>query len=214
MALELSRKAILVFLCHLLGGSACGVVELLKHVLLYLFVRQSSASQCVSHSLAKGFGGGEEDASILHGVALHKVELGIRAHLVVGIQTVAAHHLDERFLGSRCGREGLGQVVQIHACRVALILHIQTELCFLHRRGKVIHVLHHQSPVGHLRTVVGVLQCLDKECLGGVGVVGGKLTHLIGLSVIGVFVCHGKHLIGLQSRFEREIAQRLVQRIF
>ena len=37
--------------------------------------------------------------------------------------------------------------------------------------------------------------------------VGGKLTHLVGLSGIGVLEGHGQHLVRLQGRLQRDVAQ-------
>ena len=43
--------------------------------------------------------------------------------------------------------------------------------------------------------------------------VGGKLTHPIGLSAIGIFVGNSQHLVGLQAGLQRDISQRGVQSV-
>jgi len=62
--------------------------------------------------------------------------------------------------------------------------------------------------------VAGILERLDEKRLIDIGDVAGKLAHLIGLPAVGVLVCHGQHLIGLQRSAQRHIAQGRVQGIF
>ena len=166
--------------------------------------------QVVAQVFAKGLSGRHEDATVADGVALHKVELSITVGLHVGIQAVQSHHLQQR----RRLQLLLGQIGQIGTCGVALVFDVHAELFFLDGRGQIIDVLHHQAPVGLHRTVLGVLQGLHEEALVGLRQVGRELTHLIGLSAIGVFVGHSQHLVGLQSCLQRHIAQGRVHRIF
>ena len=59
-----------------------------------------------------------------------------------------------------------------------------------------------------------VFQRLHEECLTDVGDIAGKLTHLVGLSAVGVFESHSQHLVGLQRHLQRHIAERRVHRVF
>ena len=145
---------------------------------------------------------GEEHSSVAHGVSLHIVEVSVGIGLVVVVEAV----------GSQCTYEHcvlclrFGYVCEIHSRGVALVFHVEAELGLLHRLCEIIHVFHHQSPVGHHRRVARVLQRLDEEGLGGVGVVGGKLAHLVCHSAVGVFECHSQHLVGLQRRLETDVS--------
>ena len=160
--------------------------------------------------MSKRFGLGEEHSSVAHGISLHIVEVSVGIGLVVVVESV----------GTQCSYEHgvlrlrFGDISEIHSRGVALVFHVEAELGFLHRLCQVIHVLHHQSPVGHHRRITRVLQRFHKERLAGVGVVGGKLAHLVCHTAVGVFKCHGQHLVGLQRRFKTHVSQRRVYSIF
>ena len=129
--------------------------------------------------------------------------------LHVRVKAVQTHHLQQ---GDAL--QGLfGQVGEVGAGGVALVLDVHAEFCLLHTRCQVVDILHHQVPVGLVRIVRRVLQCLDKEAVVGVRHVGGKLTHLVGATAIGVLVGHGEHLVGLQAGLQRDEAQTRVHRV-
>ena len=130
--------------------------------------------------------------------------------LEVIVQTVTAQELDQRH-----GLHPLvGDIGQIDTRRITLVLDVQTELLLLHRRGEVIDVLHHQPPVVLEGRAGSVTERLDEQRLGGIGQVAGKLTHLIAHAAQRIFVGHSQHLVGLQTGLQRDITQRLVDRIF
>ena len=130
--------------------------------------------------------------------------------LHVGVQTVQSHHLQQR-----AALDGLlGQVGQVDAGRVALVLDVHLELLLLHAGGQIVDVLHHQVPVALRGVVAGVLQCLDKERLVDVRQVAGKLAHLERLSAVGVLEGDGQHLVGLQAGLQRDGAEGRVDGIF
>ena len=131
-------------------------------------------------------------------------------HLIIIVQTVGSQQFDQGLVLYLC----LGDIRQIDTCCVALVFHIQSELILFHRRGEVIHVLHHQVPVTLFGVVTGVLQRLDEERLVHIRDITGKLTHLVGRTAVSVFVSHGQHLIGLERGIQRHITQCPVQRIF
>ena len=191
--LVLSGKQELVLLCHLFGGSLGGVVEFLEHIL----VCHSLASTCLNplaQMLAERFCHGEDDAALVHGVSVDEVKLSVGVGLVVGIQTVQVHGTEQD--GSLQGV--LGQVVEIDAAGVRLVLDVQTEFLLLQAVGaKGIDIAHHQSPCGERRTGGATLQHLQHQCLVGACKVAGELTHLIGLCTVGVFVGHGQNVVGL-----------------
>ena len=153
---------------------------------------------------------GEEHASVRHGVAFHEVEISVGVGFHVVVQTVGAQHLDEgHVLHLR-----LGQVGDVNTRRVALELHVESELVLLHVGGQVIDVLHHQVPVALRRIVRRVLQRLHEERLTDVCHIAGELTHLVGLSAVGVFVGDRQHLVGLQRHLQRDVSQCGVHRVF
>ena len=131
-------------------------------------------------------------------------------HLIIIVQTVGTQQFDQGLILYLHLRD----IRQIDTCCVTLVFHIQSELILLHRRGEVIHVLHHQVPVTLFGVVAGVLQRLDEERLTHIGDIAGELTHLVGCTAVSVFVSHGQHLIGLERGVQRHITQCPVQRIF
>ena len=130
--------------------------------------------------------------------------------LEVVVQAVAAQAAQQGgLLGLR-----LWDIADIDARGIALVLDVEAELLLLDIGSQIVDVLHHQRPVELLRIVRRILQRLDIERLLGCGMVGGKLTHVVGLTAIGVLVGYRQHLVGLQRGLQRDVAQGAVQRIF
>ena len=171
---------------------------------------QALRLQIITQVTAKRLGCRQEDTSVGYGIATHKVELSVGMWFHIGIQTVQSHHLQQGGLLQLLFRE----VGQIGTCGVALVLDVHAELLLLYRRGQIIDVLHHQAPVGLLGIVRGIFQRLHEEALVGLCDVGRELTHLIGLSTIGIFKGYGQHLVGLQACLQCHITQSGVQGIF
>ena len=149
----------------------------------------------------------EEHTSVAHGVTLDVVEISVRVGLVVVVETVGSEKSDE------CAVLYLlfGYVVEIHSGRVALEFHVKSEFLLFHCGGKVVHVFHHQSPVGRSWTVVGVFQAFHKEGFRGILPVGGELAHLVCLSAYRVFECYCEYLVCLESGFQRYISEAAVE---
>ena len=100
--------------------------------------------------------------------------------LVVIVEAVGTEHLyDGLALHLR-----FGDIGEVYACRIALELDVEAELVALYRRSQIVDVLHHEAPVHEQR-------------LRSVGVVGGKLAHLIGHAAVCVLIGNCKHLVGL-----------------
>ena len=127
----LSDEHVLVLLGYLLGHGLRGVIEFGEGILVRARCRHAMLFEIVLHVGSEGFGDGEEDASIAHRVALHKVEVAVGVGLVVVVETVSAEELDDR----RTLHLSLGDVGDIDARGVALVLHVEAELLLLHRRG-------------------------------------------------------------------------------
>ena len=200
----------LILLGILLRYGLCRIVELAEDIGLGLLGTQTVLSQLGAQVIAEGLCCRQEHASALNGVALHKVEVTVGVGFVVVVQAVAAQEFDER-----CALHPLVRDIgQIDTSGVALELDVETELLLLHRRGEVIDVFHHQSPVVLCGVARGVTQGLDEESLRGLGEVAGKLAHLVGHTTQGVFVGYGQHLVSLQTSLQGDIAQRLVQGVF
>ena len=159
--------------------------------------------EIVVHITAKRLHLRNEHSSIRHGVAFHIVEVAIAVRLVVIVQSVGSQYSDDRLAFHLL----LGDVVEVYARGVALVFHVETELVLLHLRGEHIHVLHHQVPVALPGIVAGVLERFHEEGLLGVADVAGKLAHLIGHAARGILVCHRHHLVGLDIRAQRHIAE-------
>ena len=207
-ALVLTYQTEAVLVRHLAGSGLGGVVQLVEGILLGLVVRYAVHQQEILQRATEGLDGGEEYATLRYGIALDVVEEAVGVCLVVIVQAVAA----------QASQQGdvldLGNVVEVNAGRVALVLDVQTELGLLDIRSQIVDVLHHQSPVDLLGIVAGILQGLDVESLVGIGMLGGKLTDLVRSSAIGIFEGNGQHLVGLQGGLQRDITQGLVQGIF
>ena len=205
-ATELSHEHELILLGYLLGNGLRGVVELSEGIAGSLRLAHALGLEVFKQILTERFSSGEEHTAVLHGVALHVVEASVRMGFHVVIEAVGTQHLDEHLaLHLR-----LRYISKVHARGVALELHVETELVFLHRRGKVVHVLHHQVPVALRGVVRRVLQCLHIKGLLHVGDIGSELTHLIGLTAIGVLEGNSQHLVGLQGCAQGDITQRRV----
>ena len=208
-ALELSGQYKLVFLCILLGYGLGGVVELVETV----FVSQRLHAfllEIIAQIFAEGLGRRQEYAAIVDRIALHKVELPVGMDFHIGIQSVQSHHLQQRGLLQRL----LGQVGEIGAGGVALVFDVHAKPVLLYLRCQIVHVFHHQPPVGLRGVVRRILQGLHKQAFVGLSQVGRKLTHLKRLAAVGIFKGHGQHLVGLQAGLQRDIAQGIVQRVF
>ena len=129
--------------------------------------------------------------------------------LHVVVQPVGTEEFDEHLVFHLL----LGDIREVDARCVALVLDVEPELILLDVGSQVVDILHHEVPVALLRVVARVLERLDEERLRDIGDVAGKLTHLIGDSPVGVFVGDGQHLVGLQ-RLDGDVAQGFVERIF
>ena len=191
-SLELSGHDELVLLGILLGIRLGGVVERIEAVLVGQLLH-SFRLQIVAQIVAERLSRWQEHAAIAHGVALHEVELSVGMGLQVAVQPVQSHHSQQR----TALQLFLGQISQVGACSVALVLDVELEILLFHVRGQIVHVLHHQPPVALCGTTLCVLQCLHEEHLVGLRLVAGELTHLIGLSVVSIFEGYGQHLVGL-----------------
>ena len=129
------------------------------------------------------------------GIALDEVEPPVRIGLLIVIQTVEVEHFQQGGLLESI----LWYVTEAHTSSVAQILDVHLELFSLYRHGfQAIDVLHHQVPVRNLGRTRCVFQQFYEQCLVVVFLVCGKLSDLVGLSIVGVFVCHRQHLVGLE----------------
>ena len=89
----LTREEELVLLGNLLGDGLGGVVELLEHVLIGHPVVAYHPAQM----LAEGLDDGEDDAARrgLHGVALHIVVKAVGVGVLLGVEAVEVHQLQQ-----------------------------------------------------------------------------------------------------------------------
>ena len=209
--LELAYQQVLVFVCHLACCRTRGVIEFFEGVFSNAVLRQPTFLQEVVHRLAKRLGRGEEHASVADGITLDIVEIAVGIHTVVVVQAVTTQSAQQGGIL----RPRVRDIAQVDACRITLVLDVQTETGALDGRCQVVDVLHHQVPVGLVRTIARVLQCLHIErLLRIVRLVGSKLTHAEGLSIISELIGHSQHLVGLQRALQRDITQSGIQRVF
>ena len=156
---------------------------------------------------------GENHLSVrgIHRVAFNKVKSSIGIGLTVGIEAVEVHHSHQWFAAYGSRR----QVIEIRTGGVAQILYIELKIRRLHLiRTERINVLHRQVPHWQLGGDGGAFKHLHIERLFGRCHIAAKLAHLIGLSAIGILVCHGEHFVVVERRFERDVAQSAVEGIF
>ena len=208
-ALELSHEDVLVFLCRLLRDGLRLAVQLREDIFLSLCLVETCRQQLPAQIGAEGLCRRQEHTTVAHGVTLHIVEVAVRMGLIVIVETVTAQQLQQRLVL----HQRIGDIGQIHTCGIALELDVEAELGLLHRRREVVHVLHHQVPVALRGIVRGVLQGFHEERLRGLRQVAGKLAHLIGHATRCKLIGHGEHLVGLQTRLQRHVAQRLVHAV-
>ena len=79
---------------------------------------------------AKRFHLGDENSAIAHGVTFHIVVVTITMGVVVIVQTVCAHYLDEGLVFYR----RLGNIGKVYARGITLQLDVQAEAFFLYGR--------------------------------------------------------------------------------
>ena len=207
-AFKLTHQQEFVLVGHLARSSSRGVVQLLEGVFVGYVFRHAIEYQEVFQRCAEGLCRREEHTAVGNGVTLNVVEIAVGVNLVVIVETVAAQSAQQGdVLHFRYIRK-------VHARSVALVFDVETELGLLNVRRQIIDVFHHQRPVSLLGIVRRVLQRLHVECLTGVVVFFGKLTHLVFHSAVGIAEGNGQHLVSLQRGLQREIAQRRVQGVF
>ena len=209
-ATELSGEDELVFLGYLLRHGLRGVVEFGITVFGGGLGRHALRHEEFVEIGAERFCLGQEHASVAHGESIHVVEVAIGVHLHVVVETVGIKVSDDGLVFHLRLRD----IGEVNTCGVALELDVEPELLFLHRRGEVVDVFHHQPPVALRRVVAGVLQRLHEEALRDIGDIAGKLAHLIGDTAVGILEGDGKHLVGLQRRLERHVSEAAVHGIF
>ena len=126
---ELSHEHILVLLGYLFGHGFRRVVQLCEGILGSLVSCYALGGKVVVDVLAERFGNREEHTTVRDGISLHVVEVAVGVCLVVIVQSVGSEHLDNCLvLHLR-----LWYIRKVYASRVALELHVQTELLLLHR---------------------------------------------------------------------------------
>ena len=193
-ALKLSHEYELILLCGLLGHGLRRVIQLVEHVFARLVVGHSALHELAAQVVTEGLCRRQEHAAVAHRIAADEVEIAVGVQLVVIVQAVTAQHPQQRTLLHPL----VGDVGEVHSCRVALVFDVEAEPGLLNGGGEVVHILHHQVPVALGGVVRRVLQCLHEECLRCLGVVACKLSHLVGLSSGSKLEGHGQHLVGLQ----------------
>ena len=142
-ALILTGEYVFVFFGYQFRHRLGRVIEFGEDVFTGLRLWEATIHKLPSQIAAKGLCRGQEHASVAHGIVFHIVEVTVGVELLVIVQAVTAQQLQQRAVLHPL----VGDIGQIHTCRITLILDVETELRLLDRRGEVVHVLHHQLPV-------------------------------------------------------------------
>ena len=158
-----------------------------ENIFVGLCIRETLGLELTAQIVAERLCRWQEHTAVADGIAFHEVEITVGVVFVVIVQTVAAQHSQQCLFFHAL----IGDIGQIHACGVALVFDVKSELCAFHRRGQIVHVFHHQVPVALRGIIRRVLQCLYKQGLICLCVVAGKFSNLIGLSTCCKFVCDG-----------------------
>ena len=197
-----------VFVGELSGHNNSGVVQLLIDITL----GDGRVTYLLGEVAAERFRDRKNNLAgrCQNSIAFDIVEEAVGIALLIAVDTVEIHHLKKALVV----QPGHGQIVDLSARSVGKILDVEPEFIALqlvsaHR----IDVLHHQIPHGQLRRCCRSLQHFQIERLIGRCDVGRELAHLEHLTVVGIFVCNGKNLVGVYAALHRDIAESTVESI-
>ena len=161
---------------------------------------------------AEGFEHREENSSSLgvDGYSVDKVEdtVGGGFQLCVGVVEVeyAEKHLA---VDVACV-----EVVDFGAGLIVVVFDMKAEVVFVDLvRAERINVFHHQLPIGQCGRKRRTAQKFQYQSLRRLHL-RTKFTHFVGLAFVGVFVSHGKHLVVLKGRVERDKTELRVEGVF
>ena len=129
-AFILSHQHILILLRYQAGHGLGRVIELTEHVFLSLSNRQTAVHQLTAQIGTKRLSRWQEHPSVTHRIALHKVKVAVGMQLIVIIQAVTAQEFQQRGVLHPL----VGDIGEIHTCRIALVLDVKTELGLLNSR--------------------------------------------------------------------------------
>ena len=194
---------------NLLGYGFCGVVEFGIAVASGHIIVPNLLAEIVTERF---YGWEEHNAfSGQYGVSVNKIEIPVRVRLAVVVEAVEVHQGQQ----SLVLHSGLGQIREIYARGVGKEFDVEAELVLLHLScPEGIGIAHHEVPVSGIGRTGGVTECLDDESLGIVLFVGRELSHLKGLSTVGVFEGYRQDLVGLECRLEGDVSKRTVEGVF
>ena len=197
-----------ILLAQLLRYHQGRVVQLLIAVFLH---EPRVVAQRVRQMASERLQNREDDltAARINGQTLDEVEATIRAGVMFLVQTVEVHDADQLLAADRT----LVQVLDIRAHRIVAVCHVQFKFLLLNTGcAERVDVLHHQVPraaVLNSRRVCATLQHLQRQRVRRpqfLSAVRSELAHLIDLAVVGVLICHSKHLILVQRALEGDIS--------
>ncbi len=203
--LVLTRKVELILLGVLLCRDERGIVEFLIDILVGYDVAAYLLAQVRTERLQYG----EDNASVggIDRQPLYIVELAVGVRILLLVESVEVHHPEQRF-ALDCP---FCNVLHICTDRVVAVGYIEFELIGRDTRcAEGIDVLHHQIPctrILDIGSVVGGLQEFQNQRIRGTEVVariGGELTYLVDLSVVGVLIGYGEDLILVKGGLERD----------
>ena len=207
-ALIFTSQMEFVFLAHLLRYDQRRVIQLLETV----FVHQTRVvAQLRCQVTTKRLQHREDNLSVrrIDRQPLHEIELTVRRVVVLRVQTVQVHHAQQLLAFDIT----LVEILHFGTHRVVAVHHIEFKLIAIDTGcTERIDILHHQVPCAAsflLRCIVGRFQQLQRQRIRRTQIlapIGGKLTHLIDLAIVGIFIRHGQHFILVQRLFERYVS--------
>ena len=200
--LVFTGKDELVLVAELLRNDERRVIEFGVDILLGDVIIPELTAQV----LTERFGNREDDLTGrgLDGVILDVVKATVDIGLLVGIEAVEVHHLQQGYTVDITCRD----VGQLGTCCVTEVLDIEFEVVFLNLIGtKGVDILHGKVPHAVFGRGSGTLQHLDVERLVGRGDVAREFADPIGASLIGVFIGHSEDLVAGESRLEHDVTE-------
>ena len=137
----LTGESIFILIGKLPSHDEGRIVELLIDV----WFGEGRVADLLLEVRAEGLGDGEDDSTVgrLHGIPLDIVELTIGVRLLVGVNTVEVHHLQEGLAVGIAYRE----VGDLRTGGIAQELDVHLEIAILQLVGaERIYIFHHQLP--------------------------------------------------------------------
>ena len=208
-------QVVLVLGGILLRQRTCSAVQCIEGIAF----GSGGVGQYGAQVLAERFNGGEinltivgVDGTSLRGRIVDEVENTIRNRVLLLVQSIQPHQLDQ------CDALFVTRVEEAvgNAFVIAGVEDVQTEVIFGNLIGiQTVNVLHHQVPQRRFGIQRGALQQLDAQAVRCADLIG-KFADLIDVVIAddGILESNGQHLIGGECRIQRDEAELGIDGVF